>query len=268
MLFALPNHLITDVVPTSSTSVDADYPLANLHDGLPTEVTRWETNAATRLVWDFTTPRTIEGLVIVMHSFLAAAGTLTLQANATDVWTSPSYSQALTVPAWPDTLPANIAIDTRTHTINTLGYRYMSLLIPAQTLEHGLGEILIVDAWTALERPPVWPVKRGDVRRISRNMTAYGVEHVVERGVRQRRLQLTLATATDTDRDALLTLARQAGGSEGFPIVYETAVATSEVHYVRFAPASIDEFTESLDFIDQSSLTLDLIEIQRGLAFV
>lgn len=82
-----------DPVPTSA-NVDPDYPLTNLHDGTPTEVTRWTTNAATRIVWDAggSPVFTLEGFLIVMHTWIAGS-TVKLQANDTNVWTSPAFEQ-------------------------------------------------------------------------------------------------------------------------------------------------------------------------------
>jgi hypothetical protein len=266
MLFAYPADVLRAVTPTSDTAVDSDYPLSNLHDGLPTEVTRWTVDTATRLVWDFTTPQTLEGLLLVMHTFDPGAS-LTLQANATAAWGAPSFSQAVVVPAHADHLPKNITVDLRGTTLDSVGYRYVSLLIPANTgTDHAIGELLLIAEWQTTSRPPVWPVRRSDVRRVTRNVTAFGVEHVVDRGVRQRKVALTFPTLTNTDRDALLQLARDCGGEVGFPLCYHTAVATDECHYMRFAPASIDEFVESLEFIDQNAITLELLEIQRGVA--
>ena len=118
MRFCFPSQLVgATATITSSTAVDADYPLTNLHDGLPTEPTRWTTGASTRIVWDLgagSPVPTVEGLLVVMHT-LPAGATLTVQANGADAWGAPSFSQVVTVPAWgPEpllALPPNLLVD-------------------------------------------------------------------------------------------------------------------------------------------------------------
>jgi len=278
MRWGLPSALVgANATVTSSTAVDADYPLTNLHDGLPTEVTRWSTAAQTRIVWDFgagSPPQTLEGLLVVMHTFVAGAS-LTIQANAANAWGAPSFSQALVVPTWPTGgLPPNLIADLRATTLATIGYRFVSLLIPdagSPGTDHAIGEICLVSAWTEPSVSCAWPVRRADVRRINVNSTSYGVEHIVDRGVRQRRLWPRFASLSDADRQLLLDLLREAGADLGWPLVLDTHETTdfhssAEALYVRFHPETAASFGEELGFYAQTDAQLDLLEVQRGIA--
>ena len=223
---------------TSGGAVDAQYPLTNLHSGNPIDPVRWTTTAETRLVWDHGSPVTMEALMIVMHTF-AAGATLQVEANSTNSWGAPAFSHAVVVPAWPDHLPANIVGDLRGTTLATTGYRYTSLLMPAQAVPHAIGELLWISAWTAVDGGQVGRnLQRADVRRIHVNSTAYGVEHVVERRVRQRRLWPSLEILSDSTRATVLALARDAGADRGWPVVIDVHAtpfhASAEALFVRF----------------------------------
>lgn len=259
---------------TSSTAVDADYPLANLHDGDPTSPTRWTTAAAARIVWDLgggSPSVTIEGLLVVVHT-LYEGQTLTVQGNATNAWGAPAFSQAITIGAYQGGLPNNVLVDLRATTLATLGYRYVSLLLPDHvTGGHAIGEVCWISRWTAPSVSAGWPVQRSDVRRISVNATSYGVAHVIDRGVRQRRLRLHFAALSDADRALWLALVREAGASLPWVLVLDVDpttdfAASAEALYVRFAPEAIGALEESLIYYGLTDLDIDLLEVQRGLA--
>lgn len=276
MRWGLPSDLVGAAATlTSSTAVDADYPLAHLHDGLPTEITRWSTSAQTRLVWDFgagSPAQTIEGLLVVMHTLLEGAS-LTIQANAANAWGAPPFSTTLTVPAWVGGLPPNLLADLRATTLGTTGYRYVSLLLPdagSPGANHAIGEVCWVSQWTAPSVSCAWPVRRSDVRRINVNATSYGVEHIVDRGVRQRRLWPRFAAISDADRALVLDLLREAGASLSWPLVLDTHETTdfhasAEALLVRVHPEAAASVGEELGFYAQTDLQLDLLEVQRGL---
>lgn len=283
MRFCFPSDLVgATATITSTNAADADYPLSNLHDGRPTEPTRWTTAASTRIVWDLGagSPTTrVEGLIIVMHT-MPAGSVLKVQANAADAWGAPTFSQDVTVPAWgPElvlSLPANILVDLRGTTLATTGYRFLSLLLPdhgSPGADHALGEVCWIGAWQSPASSAAWPVRRGEVRRVSVNSTSYGVDHVIDRHVRQRRLFPRLGAIGDADRALWLQLAREAGGDVGFPLVLdvdETSdfAASAEGLFVRFHPESINALQEDLIVFGASDLQLDLLEVQRGLPLV
>lgn len=266
MLFAYPSDLLgADAVVSSDGAIDAQHPLSNLHDGNPIDVTRWTTNAQTRTKWDHGAATTMEGLIIVLYTF-AAGATLKVQAHPTDSWSPPDFSLDVIVPAWPDHLPANITVDLRGTALATTGFRWTSLLKPAQAANHAIGELHWIRQWTALDHRCVWPVSRSEVRRVSVNSTSHGVDHVIERRVRQKRLRPKFPYLTNADSDRVLTLARTAGANLGWPVVLDPDQITSaENYFVRFHPDNIKELEESLAFIDRNEMQLDLLEMQRGL---
>jgi hypothetical protein len=268
MRYALPSALIgAHATITSSTTVESQYPLAHLHDGLPTEIVRWETSAPTRIVWDFGVPVTIEGLLVVMHTF-AAGAVLKVQAHTADSWGAPAFSQDVTVPTWLDHVSPNVLADLRGTALAASGFRYVSLLMPAQAANHAIGELLWVATWSETDSAPAWPVDRRERRRVSVNTTAYGVEHIVERNVRQTGVQPVFRAISDADRGRLLALARAAGAHRGWVLVIEYGDTPTilEALYVRFTPEMITQLTESFLVFGAHEVQLDLLEVQRGLA--
>lgn len=277
MRFAPPSRMVTrgGVGPSAvSSNVETDYPLTNLHDGTPTEVTRWTTNGTQRITWDQASAIPVDGFLLVMHTF-AAGATVKVQANATDSWGNPSFSQDIVVPSWTGgtsqwLLPTNLVADFRLTSLGSTGYRYLSVLMPAQSANHAVGEIVWVKSWMEPQSSITWPVTRSEIRRVNVNSTSYGIEHVVDRKVHQRRLTLGFRAISSADRDMLLALVREVGASESFALVLDVAEtdfhASSEALLVRMTAESVADFQESLQFFDVHDISMEVIEVQRGLA--
>lgn len=267
MIYCKPSDLVTAFTPTlTGATVDTNYPLTNCHDGNPIEVVRMTTTTAARLIWDLGSATTIDAWVLVMHN-LAAAGVVTLQANTADSWGAPAVSTTVTVPTWPDTLPRNLSKDLRATGFATVGYRYISMLLPTQAAAQAFGEVLWINTLRQTDRKCIWRPVRGDRRRIDVNATIYGVEHIVERGVRQRQIAAEFPIGSDADRAALLALHRDARGMyKSWPIVLDPdEVATDEWLYGTFTKDTAELFEQEETFLNVNALTLKFIERQRGL---
>ena len=270
MKFCYPiNRYVTGVAPSSSQTVSTDYPLANLEDGLPTEITRWTTAAETRLVWNWGNASPVEGLMVVMHNF-SPGSVLKVQAHTADSWTSPTYSLDVTVPTAHegDALCRNIMVDLTGTAMDGTGFQYVSLLIPVMgSIVPAIGELVWVQKWTVVTSPS-WPMRRSDIRRVTINSTSYGVDHIVDRHVRQRRLWPRFPLVSNTVRNAWFALIREAGGDTEWPLMleaYETTDNAVEGLYVRFHPDFANDFQESFAFANSTDLELDLLEVQRGI---
>ena len=271
MRYALPSDLLgaAATVTASGGSVDADYPLTNLADQRPTEVCRFTTATAVRIIWDFGAFVALDGFLLVMHN-IPAATEIELAGNTINSWFAPAVTHTVTVLPWENGLPVNIAADLSATDFAAIGYRYVSVLIPAQAADHALGTALWVAEWQALDRPAIGTVRLSDVRRPSINATAYGVTHVVERHVRQRRLKLEFIPSDD-DRTRLRELHRDAAGVESaWPIVlHNNTAGTTEsepVYFVTIHPSTAEEQAEAWLEPGVAEVTLDLLELQRGLA--
>jgi hypothetical protein len=274
--YCLPSDLIAPATVQSALAAggavlaEDDYPLTNLHDGSPTAITRWATTASLRVIWDLGAATPLEGVLVVMHTF-APTTILTLAGNTTNTWGSPPASATVTIPALEGGLPPNLLQDLRATGFASPGYRWLSLLTPVQVAAHGIGELALVRQWRTLESSVAWPVVRSELRRAFANTTAYGVQHVVDRHVRQRRLSLHFVSISDADRDALLTLVREAGADRPFVVVLDPDEHTefgprADALLVQLGAENVNTLLETLLFFNVQELTLDVLEVQRGLA--
>lgn len=271
MIYARPSDLLgADATVTAiGGTVDADYPLTNLADQRPTEVCRFTTAIDTRIVWDWGTATPLEGLILVMHN-VPAGVSLVAAGNPTNTWGAAAVTHAVTVLPWEQGLPVNVAFDLRETAFQTTGYRYTSLLIPAQAEDHALGTALWVAEWRTLDRPCVGEATLADVRRITVNTTSYGVTHIVDKNVRQRRLRLSFKP-TDDDLDAIRALLRDsAGAAYAWPIVVHSnttdAIEDEPVYFVTIDPRNAEELEETWVELNLGARDLDVLELQRGLA--
>jgi hypothetical protein len=271
MIFATPSDLLgaDAVLNVEGGLVDADYPLTNLADQRPTEVCRFTTAVALRIVWDFGTATPVEGLFVAMHN-IPAGTVVTLCGNTTNSWFTPAVTHTVTVLPWEQGLPVNIAADLRGTAFVTTGYRYVSMHVPAQAANQAFGTALWVAEWQTLDRPCVGEATLADVRRVTVNTTSYGVTHIVDKNVRQRRLRLSFKP-TDNDLDAIRALLRDSEGAAlAWPIVVHShttgAIEAEPVYFVTIDPRSAEELEETWVELNLGARDLDVLELQRGLA--
>jgi hypothetical protein len=120
-------HSFCSYTPSASTS-DTDYPVTRLYDY---EHARryWKSTVATDS-WvkaDLGSSKLIKGILINYVNF----GSCSIQANATDVWTSPTYNQSVTVAAH------NLTGRYQHFVLPNVTLRYVRIFIPTQTPNDG-----------------------------------------------------------------------------------------------------------------------------------
>lgn len=105
----------------------------------------WKTGALgdQRLVIDFAATTALDAVALVRTNFASA----TIQGNDTDVWTSPSYDEDITIAVNPWSGRYQHA-----HRVVAPGfsYRYLSILIPSQTPVDGASAYLLGGVWAGL----------------------------------------------------------------------------------------------------------------------
>lgn len=82
----------------SSSSADANYPLANLKNELRGLL--WKTGVAVALeyvVFDLGSAQAVTSFIILDHDLLGTETLVKIQGNATDSWGAPTFSQTITV---------------------------------------------------------------------------------------------------------------------------------------------------------------------------
>ena len=96
IIFAYNN--LYDSATITASSAASGYPVANLKNQIRSKV--WKTAGATagtaNLVINHGSAKAVTCLALAGYDWSSAPGTLTFEANATDSWGAPSFSQALT----------------------------------------------------------------------------------------------------------------------------------------------------------------------------
>lgn len=264
MRFAYPDDLRGEDATLSSTVAPmTDYPLSAMHDGVPTEVAQWEDGSTVRVVWDFGGALSLQGVVITGHA-LEEGVTLQVAGNGADAWGAPAYSTNVIAPAREGiNRPKTLAVDLSGTLMDTTGYRYASLNLPAQTAAHVLGEVQWVTTWQDTEGNQRWNFIRGDVRNVRVNETSYGVRHVVEPATWRRRLVMDMIL-NDDDRDLIMALFRQAGTKRPWPLVLTPTSIIDEALFGTFDP-NMAELQETQEFLNFHVITFTYLELERGI---
>lgn len=125
MIVSFTNLVAAALVTQTEGGEDANYPATNLKHPqrryLPAKTT---STAQSRWVVDFGVAQALGFVELVRANFVTA----TIQGNATNVWTSPSYSTAITIAQNPFNYQYQYGLVPVGFT-----YRYLSVLVPTQT---------------------------------------------------------------------------------------------------------------------------------------
>ena len=93
--YNLVNQDATVITPSTE---DAFFPASNLKHDFSTKVYR-STAVSANVVFDFITAQSVDSILVKGHFIdgFGFTGSLTIEANSTDVWTSPAYSSTISV---------------------------------------------------------------------------------------------------------------------------------------------------------------------------
>src|SRR5512135_2043401 len=137
----LYNNLIDEATLTASSEATG-FPASNLTNPFRTKV--WRTAGAipgmADLVIDHSTPRTVTCVALVNYSWTSTPSTFTFEANATNAWGAPSFSQALT---WAANPTANFNKGCIIQTFAGQTYRYNRLNVTYTPGDWDLGKIYV-----------------------------------------------------------------------------------------------------------------------------
>ncbi len=149
MRFLTTNFVTEDATVITPFTEDTNFPASNLKH--PFRSKRWRSANATneRVVFDLITTEDIDSVVILWPKEdgirLSNTAVITIQANATDVWTSPAVSEVLTI---------NNDYVMASHYFTTdQSYRYWRLLITDPGNAYGYIEVGVVWLGKGLDIP-------------------------------------------------------------------------------------------------------------------
>lgn len=146
MRFLIDNRVTQDATVITATSTNVRFPTSNLKNPLRSKVHRSVSAAGQSLVFDMLTTEAINSVVILWPKErgirLTGGANIRIQANATNVWTSPAVDQALII---------DNEYSTASHFFTTdQNYRYWRLYIDDPTNPDGYVEVGMVWLGTSL----------------------------------------------------------------------------------------------------------------------
>lgn len=256
------NHPDDNLAPLATLSLPmgvavAAFPLANLVNLNPANPFKL-TGTSCRVVFDHGSAMAVN-VVALFHHNLDADLDVRFQANATDSWGAPSFSQALTI-------GAKDKDGYRPNTYYDLSgapptYRYNSLYVAGtNSLAIILGGIWIGSALRTVTHNYSWGFKRDDVRPGRRILqTVAGVEWVNPSLGRRRRLTGEVLTS-DAGLATLSTFSQACGGVDQPALVIPNAPDISDAMLAKWAV----DFGYAGDFKDNDVMPVGWIEVARG----
>jgi hypothetical protein len=181
---------------TASTE-DGNYPATNAASpDRPFQPWKSGTAGDEWLVVDFGAPAVLNAVALIRANFASA----TIQGNATDVWTSPAYSQTVTI--------ARNPISGRYHHVHQIvgsfEYRYLRILIPSQATLDGAVAYVLGGVWAAQWTYPPRALRWGytlermepaeDLRTLSQAMHRLRLGPPIAHAIAQRQAILGAST--------------------------------------------------------------------------
>lgn len=202
----------------SATSENASFPLSNLNDSRRTKVFRSNSNTDS-ITFDFGSNRPIDSFVIVDHITNGfKLSSITLQLNGTNVWTSPAFSQVVT-------LDNKFGIGKINFTEGN--YRFARLVL---TSTHGfceVGKIFIGKATTYQNIDLSYPLEldNNNLSTISKNK--YG-QRFIDEVATQRKIKSSLDYMIQSEVDDVMEWTSFVSSSKPFFFSIDEIQALSE----------------------------------------
>ena len=137
MKFVDLNYCSETATTITASSQDVSFPSSNLANPLRSKVWRSTGCVSESVTFDFATIVPIDSIVLLWSKEngpkLSSGATITVQANATNVWTSPAYSQVATI--------NNTYSEVSVYPATSQSYRYWRILIADPSNPYGYVEL-------------------------------------------------------------------------------------------------------------------------------
>lgn len=209
-----------NLVTQSSTVITAGnenslFPASNIADPRSTKVFRTETGTlTTEIVFDFQTTESVDSVLIKGHHLdgLGTTGAIVVEANATDEWTSPSFSTSFTPDATFNFGYVGFA---------TQSYRYWRITATASSGYLEIGK-LFIGAMIELTNNNIdygWTIEEKDLSKVSKN--TYG-QKFVDVKTTQKMLKAQLKLLNKSELDTMLTMFDTNGISEPVWVIVDS----------------------------------------------
>jgi hypothetical protein len=260
--YARPSDNVAGSATITASADDAAYPAANLADLIASKPAKL-TGTSGNWVFAFSAPQRVD-LVALIHHNLTAGLDVKIQGNATNAWTSPTFSQAITIPAYQeDGFPVCPFLDlTGLSGYSTSGFQYWRLLInAANAAAVAIGDVVLAALKRTLEVNVSWGATEEEEHPLIEHVTDYGVSTIYDLGTKRRRFAGQTET-TDAGLASLRSLYRDARG-RARPWLLVPDPSVNEAWLVRFQETKQQR---ALVFLNANQLAFNVEEVSRGLA--
>ena len=257
VLYQYPSDNIAGAYATigvNSGSEDADYPAANLVDGRPGRPAKL-TTASGSWVLAFGGATRIDIVALGAHNLTAA----TLQGNATNAWTAPTFSQALTIPAvTADGHSGNAWLDLTTKSgYSASGFQYWRLLVTSAA-NCAVGELWLGSSIRQMVRGYLFGSSLEETHPNITHLTEFLIPSVYALGSRQRRLRVVFRVG-EPDAAVLLEWYRALWGP-GLTGLFVPDTDTNVAWWIRQA----EDYTETVVERNVRDVAMTLVEHATG----
>ena len=267
--YCRPSDIVTSlatITASGTVSSDPDYGLTALYDRNPAKPTHFDTVGPIRLVYDFGSARRIDAFALPNHNLDNGLDCI-VALNATNSWASPTVSVGMEVGnAMPDGHRSSPWADFTTASgYSTGGFRYLSLYIPANSVNVKLGETLAISQLREFSEHTQFGNRGYAIPYLESLMTEYGVQRVYRRRVSKRSYQGSIK-GNEQDWNDLKALVADAGGMAlPFFFCWESQNKTDEGLYVRFTKESAAALQGQEEWFDFLNLRISVEELSRSL---
>lgn len=203
----------------------------------------------------------VDAVVLPMHN-LDAGLAVKIQGNNTDSWGTPTFDQAITIPAYRgDGFPPGAWLDlTGLSGYTTSGFTYWRLHVTGTNSAALAVKLKLLSGLQTLDPNISWGEVQGEDRKMIEHRTDYGVSSVYDLGVTIRSITGDL-DSTDAQVALLRTLWQGTRG-RAYPFVMIPDGDVNDAWFVRFMDTKLDV---QLNMIDRNAIRLGFEEVSRGL---
>lgn len=252
-------NVAADATITASDE-DADYPAEYLVDGNVARPAKLTTTTGS-WVFDFGAAQRIDLVAFGPHNLTAGLSNVVFQGNATNVWSGPTLSATITIPAYRDDgQSVNPWKDlTGVSGYSASGFRYWRLNFgTANADDIAIGEIALYSAKTTLKNFRIGVAEEDRIPAVI-HQTLYEVATVYSLGLSRRRL-VGETFLTEAQIATMLSWYRGGRGARD----WHTIVLEDDVNDARFV-----RFDNDLTFLRLGNgihrVPLSMTEVSRGL---
>jgi hypothetical protein len=267
--YARPSDIVTAlavITCSQAVSTETGYGLPALYDGIPARPCKILSVGPARVVYDFGSARRIDAFALPNHN-LAAGTVCQVAMNATDSWGAPTVNASMTVGAQRlDGHRASPWVDLTTVAgYTTSGLRYLSLNVPAQSVEIKLGETLAISELRRFSQWTQFGTRGITIPFLESLTTEYGVQRVYRRRVSQRTFDYRLK-GNAADVNDLRSLMEDAGGlALPWFVVADSDVETDGGLMVRFTKDTAARLQASEEWFDLDEIRVAVEELSRSI---